>query len=340
MVDTENLQWKQRHDPHIEPVLRAREANVKPSADSIKALSVQSHKLFQLWDQLTIVDGLLFRQYVRPDSNKVLPQLVVPTSMRESVLQDVHEGAIGGHLGEDKTLACVKEIYYWPGHYTDVRDWCKTCLNCAARKSSPQKPRAPLQHVTAGSPMQVVVADIVGPFPESLAGNSYVLVVGDYFTRWVEAYPIANQEAVTVARKLTDEFFFRFSLPEQLHSDQGRQFESEVVAEVCKLLGIRKTHTTPYHPQSDGFIEGFNRTLLSVLAALATDHPFEWESHLRPVCMAYNTSVHPTTGYIPFYLMFGRQVRMPIEVMYGYGTQPDSSMPEYARSPKAVTRGL
>jgi len=108
--------------------------------------------------------------------------------------------------------------------------------------------------------------DILGPFPESEAGNSYILVVADYFTQWTEAYPIPNQEATTVAKKLTDEFFFWFSPPEQLHSDQGRNFESAVIADICKLLAMRKSRTTPYHPQSDGLVERCNRTLLSMLA--------------------------------------------------------------------------
>ena len=167
--------------------------------------------------------------------------------------------------------------------------------------------------IKVGSPMQLVSIDILGPLPESDAGNTHILVVGDYFTRWMEAYPIPNQEATTVAKKLTDEFFFRFSPPEQLHSDQGRQFESQLIAEICKLLGIKKTHTTAYHPQSDGLIEKFNLTLLGMLSTAARDNPFYWESHLRPLCMAYNTSVHPTTGFSPFFLMFGRQVRMPVD---------------------------
>ena len=172
--------------------------------------------------------------------------------------------------------------------------------------------------------------DILGPFPESPAGNSYILVVTDYFTRWAEAYAIPNQEAITVAKRLTDEFFFRFSPPEQLHSDQGRNFESAVITEVCRLLGIVKTRTTPYHPQSDGLVERLNRTLLSMLATAALERPFEWEDHLRHLCMAYNSSVQATTGYTPFYLMFGRQARMPIDVVYGPAPLQPSTTCEYA----------
>ena len=104
-------------------------AKTKPPANEIKAASLSSRRLFQLWDQLAIVDGLLYRQYEQRDGSRVVPQLVVPMSRREEVLRDMHEGVMGGHLGEDKTLARVKERYYWPGHYNDVRNWCRTCPN-------------------------------------------------------------------------------------------------------------------------------------------------------------------------------------------------------------------
>ena len=147
--------------------------------------------------------------------------------------------------------------------------------------------------------------DIVGLFPESESENKYILVVSDYFSKWVEAYGIANQEASTIAQTLVDEFFCRFSPPRQLHSDQGRQFESQVIAQICKLLGIVKSRTSLYHPQSDGQVERFNRTFLNKLATSAKDHPWSWEHHLRKVCFAYNTSVHPTTGFTPSICFWG-----------------------------------
>ena len=122
--------------------------------------------------------------------------------------------------------------------------------------------------------------DILGPLPQSPHKNSYVLVVSDYFTRWNEAYALPNQEAEMVAHKLVDEFF-RFSVPEQLHFDQGRQFESAIIKEVSRLLQINKTHTTPHHPQSDGLVKQFNRTLLSMLATTMADHPWDWEDNLH-----------------------------------------------------------
>ena len=173
------------------------------------------------------------------------------------------------------------------------------------------KDRSSLGTIAAGYPTQIMPVDLVGPLTESYRGNSYIMVVGDYFTRWMEAFLIPNQEATTVAEKLIDEVFLRFSIPKQLHSDQGRQFESKLMAEVYRLLNIQKTRTTPYHPQSDGLVERFNKTLLDVLSACAKDHPFEWEHYIRKVCMAYNSSVQASTGYMPFYLMFGHRRVFP-----------------------------
>ena len=185
-----------------------------------------------------------------------------------------------------------------------MRLHCEACTSCANRKTLAPKKRAPLQPIQAGHPLEIVAMDLTGSFPECPEGNRYILVVSDYFTKWMEAYTLPDQEATTVAQKLVDEFFCRFSVPEQLHSDQGKQFESKLISTICQLLQVKKSRTIPYHPQSNGLVERFNRTLTNMLASTAKENPFEWESHLRKVCLAYNTSIHATTGHTPFFLMF------------------------------------
>ncbi len=337
---TEEIRNLQLDDDHIGKVLRAKQkGGQKPSPEQLSGDSIETRRLVQLWDQLEVRHGQLLRRFESPDGSTHHLQLVVPRTLRENILREVHGGALSGHLGTEKTLSRLKERFYWPGHWTDTRNWCLTCATCATRKTPTPKQRAPLRNILVGSPMQLVAVDIMGPLPESESGNSYVLVASDYFTRWVEAYPIPNQEAVTVARKLVDELFCRFSVPEQLHSDQGRQFESHLIAEVCSILQIQKSRTTPYHPQSDGLVERFNRTLLDMLATTSKEHPFQWEDHIRKVCMAYNTSVHPTTGYTPFFLMFGRQARLPLDLMYPSATPPSVPQAEYAVQMKASLEG-
>ena len=172
--------------------------------------------------------------------------------------------------------------------------------------------------------------DLTGPFPESPEGNRYILVVGDYFTKWMEAYTLPDQEATTVEKKLVDEFFCRFSIPEQLPSNQGKQFESKLISTICKLLQVKKSQTTPYHPQSNRLVERFNRTVSNMLASTVKENPFEWESHLRKVCLAYTTSVHATTGHTPFFLMFGRQAQLPVDPVFKTDKAPSVSSSEYA----------
>ena len=165
-------------------------------------------------------------------------QLVLPSRLHKKVIRDLHECAVSGHLGEEKVLSQLKERFFWPGCGEAVRIWCRQCKICAFRKMTIPSRKAKLQTIQAGYPMQVVSVDIMEPLPETTDGCRYVLVAADHFTRWVEVYAIRNQEAITVAKKLVDEMFCRFSPPKQLHSDQGRQFESDLIAEICKPIQV------------------------------------------------------------------------------------------------------
>ena len=180
---------------------------------------------------------------------------------------ELHNGPAGGHLGVNKTLEKIRARFYFLNLPQVVEKWCRQCELCSSRKSPSKRPRAPMQLSMASSPMERIAMDILGPLPATSRGKKYILVVGDYFSKWKEAYPMPNMEATTIATFLVNEFICRFGVPEYLHTDQGRNFEASLMKEMCRLLGIKKTHTTPYHPQSDGLIERFNRTLLSMLSA-------------------------------------------------------------------------
>ena len=173
--------------------------------------------------------------------------------------------------------------------------------------------------------MQRVTMDILGPLPVTARENKYVLVVGDYFTKWVEAYPMPNMEAKTVAELFVNQFIARFGVPDILHTDQGRNFESVLMKETCQLLEVQKTRTSPYHPQSDGLIERFNHTLLNMLSIAAAKNERDWDLHVPLLMVAYRTIMQVSTGCTPFYLMFGREARLPADVMFGL---PLNSIPQ------------
>ena len=118
-----------------------------------------------------------------------------------------------------------------------------------------------MQIYNVGYPCKRIAMDIAGPFPETDSGNKYILLIGDYFSKWIESIPFCNQEAVTVADALADTWITCFGVPLELHSDQGQNFESKVFGQVARLLGLKKTSTTPLHPQSNGMVKKFNFTV-------------------------------------------------------------------------------
>ena len=137
----------------------------------------------------------------------------------------------------------------------------------------------------------------------------------DSFTKYVNVYPLANQKAETVADILSFQYMPEHGAIEQLHTDQGGSFDAKIVKEICTILETRKTRTTGYHPQSNGLVERFNRTLIAMLTKHQVDHPADWDKHLSLVATAYNTSVHDSTGYTPFFLTHGRKMRLPTDLM-------------------------
>lgn len=165
-----------------------------------------------------------------------------------------------------------------------------------------------LQQQPVGFPLERVAVDILGPLPMTEKGNEYIMVVCDYFSKWTESYAIPNHRARTVAEVLIEQFVSRFGVPLQLHSDQGREFESGLIEELCKLLQINKTRTTPYNPKSDGLVERFNRTVQQMLTVLVSDARDDWDEHLPYVMMAYRASVQESTKCTPNLLMLNCEI--------------------------------
>lgn len=184
--------------------------------------------------------------------------------------------------------------------------------------------------------MDLVCIDFLGIEPDNKDVRN-VLVITDHFTRYAQAFPTRDQKAVTVAKVLWEQYFIHYGLPGRLHSDQGRDFESRVIKELCTLLGIKKTRTTPYHPQGNGQVERFNRTLLDLLGTLEDRKKTEWRLHVSPLVHAYNCTRNDTTGYSPYFLMFGRNPRLPIDVRMGLTPDPD---PDNTKTPRGFAKKL
>lgn len=252
----------------------------KPSWEEVSPQSRAVKALWSQWDRLVFRNGVLCRKWESDMGDQTTDQIVLPEDLRQTAFEAHHSHTTASHCGVKKTLSALQSRYYWPGLTSAVHKLVARCHVCGSKKTWGKKRRSPLKQYVVGAPMERIAIDILGPLPETPRKNKFILVVSDYFTKWTESYPLPNQEATTVAEKLVNEFICRFGVPRELHSDQGRNFESKVFAEICKLLDIGKTRTTPLHPQSDGQVERFNRTVVEMLHGKIKEDQKDWDLQL------------------------------------------------------------
>ena len=187
---------------------------------------------------------------------------ILPTSLHRDALLRNHDAPTAGHQGFERTLERLRQEAYWVSMARDVERYCRECTKYQQSKlSRPQ--RAPLTNMPIGLLWQMIAVDILA-VPLSTNNNRYLLVIQDYFTKWVEAVPLPDQTAARITGELV-KLFSTYGHPEILHSDQGRNFESSILAQTLDAFGVHKSRTTAYHPQGEGMVEPFNRSFLQLL---------------------------------------------------------------------------
>ena len=244
------------------------------------------------------------------------PQVVLPVSLRKYVMSIAHDTITGGHLGIKKTREKITSKFYWPGADDDVVRYCHSCDVCQKTVSKGTIQKVPLQSVpVVDVPFKQVAVDLIRPIdPPSEAGHRYILTLVNYATRYPEAVPLKRIDAETVAEALVD-IYSRLGIPEEVLSDQGAQFISDCMKEVCKLLGVSQSTTTPYHPMCNGLVEKFNGTLKKMLRRLCSEQPKQWHRYINALLFAYREVPQDSTHFAPFELMYGRTVRGPMHIL-------------------------
>ena len=325
---------EQRKDPASVEAIMWLHNGYKPTKEEIISTGPAYKFLWSNMDCLAVVNGILCRKIGPLADGSVKTTVYLPPSLRKKATSACHDTVTAGHFYYWKTLKKVKQHFTWEGINRDVLVYCRACHICATRKNAGRQQKAEMRHYSVGSPMEEVAIDLMGPFPESDAGNKYVVVLVDSFSKWVEAYAIPNMEAKTVAEKIVIEFVSRFGVPQQFKTDRGRQFECEVFAEMCKLLEADHKMSTPFHPQGNSRVERMVKVVGNLISSFCREYK-NWDQNLPLLTLAYRSTIHEVTGYTPNFVMTGREAWLPLDVMMvGVAENPRASLPEYVEQLK------
>ena len=262
-----------------------------------------------------INNNILYRIFISKIDNSVEKKLVIPKPYRRLVLETAHTTALAGHMSVRRTKYRIFSQYFWPRMSIDIKKFIKSCPICQkARPPGSIKPIELGQMEVIGTPFQKVAIDIVGPVQLSDNKNRYILTLVDMATRWPEAIALKNITTQDVYEALLT-IFSRMGFPEEILSDNGPQFSSDMYKQVCELFNIKSSHSSIYHPQSNGMVERLNGTLKSMLRKVADEEPNNWDRFLPAILFAYREVPNETTAMSPYELLFGRKVRGPMSIL-------------------------
>jgi transposase InsO family protein len=305
-IEDATIRHLQLHDPVFGSILQqlVTDRRIQPTGDSPDA-----RRLASKYRRIREIGGLFYLQ----DHNRNL--LLIPEALRSEVLYYCHSNSMSGHLGIKSTLDRLQSAYYWPSMGNDTRRFVLACDACGQAKPQNCQTTAPLTPLNASRPLEFVSMDIV-TLPFTPRGNIACLVITDLFTKWAEAFPLRSHTADDVVPCLL-EFISRYGIPDTLLTDQGAEFESDLLDRLYQQLGLRKIRTAAYHPQTDGQAERFNRSLIEMLRATTTDRKVNWDEVLAPVLFAYRSSVNSSTGFSPYEMLYGRAPKLPGHLVLG-----------------------
>ena len=306
-VSQQDFVEEQRYDPTLAAIWKCmKDAGVRPRQTKSAETTFVTKS------------GILYRihEQKKPQGNIVTRQVVLPKGRREACLRVAHEAILGGHMGVQRTTNRILAQFYWPGLAGDVSRFCRSCDICQRTLPKGRVTKVPLAEMpTVGVPFQRIAVDLVGPiFPASEQGNRYILTVVDYATRYPEAVPLTGIDTEKVAEALLS-IYSRVGFPEEVLSDLGSQFTSAMMREVSRLISVRQLTTSPYHPICNGLVERFNGTLKLILKRLSSERPRDWDRYLPAVLFAYREVPQESTGFSPFELLYGRNVRGPMNLL-------------------------
>lgn len=325
-VDDKVVRLQTQHPSDVADIYKAVEGGQDIPREKLESGSRELRKLHSLLPALKIIKGKLVIQM--KTNGRMRNCIICPATARKTVIWETHRLT---HSGIMRTARRVRMQWFWPGMMSEIRKLIRTCETCQLAKQSTVPKSGNRQRLYSGRPWQKVAVDLVGPLPQTERGNQWILVLTDHFTRWQDALPLPDATAPVVAGTLDSRIFCYLGLPEQIHSDQGAQFQSSLMLELCRLWKVTKSKTTPYHPQGNSMVERMNRTLGDSLRSLLLGRSQEdWDLLLPQIMRGFRASPQSATGETANYLMLGRETRLPDQIVYGTSDSEPTTTQQYA----------
>ena len=303
----------QSNDPHLKPIITCvREDKSIDTTDSKQYSRVTRYYLGKL-SNLSIKDNLLMIH----DNKTNQDRMVVPECYQTRIMQTFHDM---DHAGMDRTESRIKLYYFWYALQSNVRTFIQSCSTC--QKSKITRNPVNQRNLTVGSLMDQVSLDFVGPLATTSKDNTYILIAIEHFSRWAEAYPLAQPDADSCAHALYNGMFSRFGFSRILHSDKGSAFISQLMKELSKLGNCKQTFSARYHPMGNSYAERVIGSVTSSLRSCVQDTHLEWDELIDTIMMAYRSTPHSSTGFTPNMVMLGREIRLPSVLSPQLESQP------------------
>ena len=242
-------------------------------------------------------------------ADRIVKRLAVPLALRNDVILSYHDQLVGLHNGKDITYHTMRYKYYWPGMYTDISEYVKTCLECQTSKLDNHKRPIPLKPLPVLDVFRRVHLDILGPLKTSKDGFTHILLIVDSFSKHVEIFPLKSTAAKEVAKIFFNEYICRYSAPDAILTDRGQNCLSNLTKEICNIFEIKKINTSSYRPQTNSTCERNNKTIVEKLRSYIDDNQTDWPDYLPGIAFLINTTIcTESTQYSPYYIYSGVNV--------------------------------
>ena len=311
-ISSTQIKEHQLKDKNIQVLIDILKNQRQPTASELSTEPGTIRWYYNKRDKLRLKNECLFFLNKTGTERLVVPKHIIPTILKLS-----HNALTAGHRSSQKIFDLLKPKYHWIKMREKIEEYVKCCTTCGQLKKDQHHLKAPLVPTVVQKKWERLQIDIVGPFHKSQRNKRYLLTAICAYSKFARAWPLSDVTSETIAKTLVNEHFSIFGLPQSIHSDNGANFCSDLMASLYQLLGLRHTKSHTYCAFNNSAVERWHLTLEQSITAQASNKPRSWDTYVPLCVLSYNCQPHSSTGFSPFRMMFGEEARLPLDLMFG-----------------------